>query len=318
MIMKKTFATLLFCCVSSMQALAQQANKPVCIVFPSDKWMIESGLAEKVDNDGVTEYIPQYKLAANNNEMKRGVNAATKVLNDRGFETKQLFALTQRASSQRAMDLAKSAAGKGTRKDAIDDLLQQARPDIKIELDVTVTHMGPMINVSFEMAAVDAYTSQQIALCQGKVDGVTDLETNLRQMIAGKSEEFCEQMVSYFMDLKENGRKINVIFNVDANSSIDFLETEVGDNGDVYEDFLFDWVSKKAINNAANRGVSTSNRLEINDVRIPFYDEATGRPIDAKQWARPITQEIRNALGVKVVREAGGGLGEVSFRVDAQ
>lgn len=299
-------------------AYAQQAVKPTIIVFPSNIWMEDHGFVDKVDNDGETENIYKYNEAFNqSNEMSQAVHALQEVFKEREFRHQDLQQLLQNMKRERAEELANAADGDASEKNTMDELMQQANPDIRVDLQYAVKSVGPRKSISWSITAFDSYTSEQCGHVAGTIEMTMDpLDLALRKAIAGNCDDFCQDLINYFIDLRDNGRKINIIFRAASGSGIDFLNDET-DDGDTYQEFISEWISEKALNNAATEGRQTKNMCEMKDVRIPFFDE-NGKPTKTAKWAREIRKEFEAATGFKITNGQGNTLGRVNFLVGKQ
>lgn len=314
--MKKNIFLIIILCTLSIGAFAQQATMPTIIIFPDDTWMNDHGFMTTVNRDGVVKRIAQYGEAfVQNRDLGTAIQAVQKVFTSRQFEHKDLQNLLKDLEREHAEDMANAADGSGIESSNMDELLQQANPDIRVDLDYSVEPFGPRKNITFRMKAVDAYISNQIASCEGTVQGTMDpLDLALRKIVAGKSEEFCQQIVDYFRDLRDNGRKITVIFKAVAGSGINLAQDEITEDGDTYSDFLYTWLCKRAVNNACSTGRAVNNRLVFEVVRIPFFDE-NNLPLKTDKWANGIRKAFREETGIKIVRGSGNTLGRVNFEV---
>lgn len=315
--MKKTYLfSILTAFFISLTAYAQQAAMPTIIVFPSDEWMNEHGYMKTIDNDGEIEYIPRYNDAfVQTRDMGAAIQALQKVFEERKFEHEDLQSLLKDMKRERAEELANAADGDATEKGAMDDLMQQARPDIRVDLDYGVTAVGPRKNISYKIKAVDAYTSEQCASIEGTIEMTMDpIDLAIRKAVAGNCDDFCQQIIDYFLDLRDNGRKINVIFRAAKGAGINFIKDEIGDEGDTYDEFLYDWVKKHAVKSACKKGRKTANMVEFKSVRIPFFNEED-EPIEAEDWAKKVRKAFKDETGIKVSKGQGNTLGRVNFIV---
>lgn len=315
--MKKTYLfSILTAFFISLTAYAQQAAMPTIIVFPSDEWMNEHGYMKTIDNDGETEYIPRYNDAfVQTRDMGAAIQALQKVFEERKFEHEDLQSLLKDMKRERAEELANAADGDATEKGAMDDLMQQARPDIRVDLDYGVTAVGPRKNISYKIKAVDAYTSEQCASIEGTIEMTMDpIDLAIRKAVAGNCDDFCQQIIDYFLDLRDIGRKINVIFRAAKGAGINFIKDEIGDEGDTYDEFLYDWVKKHAVKSACKKGRKTANMVEFKSVRIPFFNEED-EPIEAEDWAKKVRKAFKDETGIKVSKGQGNTLGRVNFIV---
>ena len=300
----------------SLTAYAQQAAMPTIIVFPSDEWMNDHGFMRTIDNDGETEYIPRYNDAfVQTRDMGAAIQALQKVFEERKFEHEDLQNLLKDMKRERAEELANAADGDASEKGAMDDLMQQARPDIRVDLDYGVTAVGPRKNISYKIKAVDAYTSEQCGSIEGTIEMTMDpIDLAIRKAVAGNCDDFCQQIIDYFLDLRDNGRKISVIFRAAKGAGINFIKDEIGDEGDTYDEFLYDWVKKHAVKSACKKGRKTANMVEFKSVRIPFFNE-DNEPIEAEDWAKKVRKAFKDETGIKVSKGQGNTLGRVNFLV---
>lgn len=315
--MKKTYLfSILAALFISLTAYAQQAAMPTIIVFPSDEWMNDHGFMRTIDNDGETEYIPRYNDAfVQTRDMGAAIQALQKVFEERKFEHEDLQNLLKDMKRERAEELANAADGDASEKGAMDDLMQQARPDIRVDLDYGVTAVGPRKNISYKIKAVDAYTSEQCGSIEGTIEMTMDpIDLAIRKAVAGNCDDFCQQIIDYFLDLRDNGRKINVIFRAAKGAGINFIKDEIGDEGDTYDEFLYDWVKKHAVKSACKKGRKTANMVEFKSVRIPFFNE-DNEPIEAEDWAKKVRKAFKDETGIKVSKGQGNTLGRVNFLV---
>lgn len=307
-----SFLTVLCFAVASY---AQQATMPTIIIFPADQWMNDHGYMKTVDNDGETEYIPKYNDAfVQTRDMGAAIQALQSVFTERGFKHEDLQSLLKDMKRERAEEMADAADGDAIEKGMRDELLQQANPDIRIDLDYGVSSVGPRKNISYTVKAVDAYTNEQCSSMEGTIEMTMDpLDLAIRKAIAGNCDEFCQKLIDYFLDLRDNGRRITIIFRAADGSGVDFLNDETAD-GDTYQEFISEWITQKSLKNAADEGRQTKKMCEMKNVRIPFFDEA-GKPTKTTKWARAIRNEFESATGLKLTTGQGNTLGRVSFLV---
>ena len=143
------------------------------------------------------------------------------------------------------------------------------------------------------------------------------LDLALRKAVAGNCDEFCQQMIDYFIDLRDNGRKINVIFRAAEGAGINFIRDEIGDDEETYDEYLYSWIKKHALNNACKKGRKTKNLVEFKAVRIPFFDEE-GEPMEAEDWAKGIRKAFKAETGIKIAKGQNNTLGRVNLLVGVE
>ena len=313
--MKKSIFLLLFGAVSFITR-AQQADIPTIIVFPDDSWMEEHGYMDSMDNDGETERIPRYSDAfVESRELKSAIQGVQKAFTGRGFPHEDLENLLKDIKRERAEELANEADGDRIEKGAMDELMQQARPDIRIDLDYSFQAYGPRKLYHLRLKAVDAYTNEQIAAMDATSQEPTmdSVDLAILKLMNLGCDNFCEQIRSYFLDLKKYGRQITVIFRVADGTGIDLLRDEIGEDGDTYNDFLHQWIRNHSVNRAGKKGRQTRKMCEFKNVRIPFFDG--DEPTDPETWANGIRKAFRAETGIKIVKGQGNTLGRVNFLV---
>lgn len=296
---------------------AQQATMPTIIVFPGDQWMTDHGFMKTFNDKGENKYIPKYNDAfVNSREIGSVISSIQKVLEERQFEHQDLQNLSRTFQEERAAELANAADGYEAAKGAMDELMQQARPDIRVDVEYDVQQVGPRKNINYNIKAVDAYTSEQVSEASGNIQMTMDpTDLALRKAVAGNCDDFCERILEHYRDLRDNGRKVVVIFRAAPSAGVNFIRDEIGDDGDTYDEFLYEWMKKHAVNRACKIGRKGANIVEFNPVRIPFFDE-NGDPLDAESWAKGIRKAFKAETGLKVVKGQDNRLGRVSFLVE--
>lgn len=314
--MKRIFSVFLLLTFAVMMK-AQQATMPTIIVFPGDTWMTDHGFMKTFNDKGETKYKPEYNDAfVNSREIGSVISSIQKVLEERQFEHQDLQNLLRTFQNERAEELANAADGYEAEKGAMDELMQQARPDIRVDVEYGVEKSGPRKNISYNIKAVDAYTSEQVSSMEGTIQMTMDpTDLALRKGVAGNCDDFCERILEHYRDLRDNGRKVVVIFRTSPSAGVNFIKDEIGDDGDTYDEFLYSWMKKHAVNQACKIARKSAKMVEFNPVRIPFFDES-GSPIDAEEWARGIRKAFKAETGLKLVKGQDNRLGRVSFLVE--
>ena len=314
--MKKFFVIAILLCSMSMSASAQEAEMPNIIVFPSNVWMKDNGFVKAVERDGVTKRLYKYADAfAENRDIGRAITAVQRVFADRKFRHEDLQSLLANIDEDAAMDMAFDADGEGSEMGVAEQLMDETKPDIRVDLDFSVEPVGPRKNISWELKAVDAYCNNQVASVQGNIQLTTDpIDLAMRKAVAGNADDFCQQIIDYFLDLRDNGRKILVVFKAAKNSGIDFRKNKVGASP------MFMWISKwmkqHAVNNAGGSGSPTANKYQLKNVRIPFYDES-GTATNAQEWVFALLEEFTAETSLSIYPQRGS-LGSVYLSVGGE
>lgn len=316
---KKIIMSVLAAASITTSAIAQEvAAMPTIIVFPADSWMNAHGYMRTVDKDGETKYIPRYNDAfVQTREMGAVIQSIQKVLEERKFEHEDLQNILKNIDQENAENLAAVKDGYTVEKGGMDEIMQQARADIKVDVEYAVEMVGPRKNISYTLKAVDAFTSEQVSSIEGTIQMTMDpTDLAMRKAVAGNCDDFCQQIIDYFLDLRDNGRKINVIFYTAKDSGINLIKDEIGDE-DTYDEYLYSWIKKHAVRSACKKGRKTPSMVEFKAVRIPFFDES-GEPIEADDWAKGIRKAFKAETGIKASKGPRGGLGLATFYIGGE
>ncbi len=276
-------------------ALNGQAKKPSLMVIPDDTWMTQNGYMTKVDNQGEETYVPDYNKALNENpNLKLVINKIGGLFADRGFNLVDLSAKLQSLKTKAAEDAVNtSKSGAAVATNPMDQLLQTARPDIAIRLLYKLKQTGPKKSVTFDMTAIDAYTLENVANASGTglptIGG--DEDALLEEAVLSHVDNFAESMQTYFDDIIENGRKINLDIKVWDSSDVD-LEEEY--DGTELGEIIDDWVNANTVNHRYSNDGGTEHSIEFTGVRMPLYNEK-GKANDARAFAQQLRKYLAGA-----------------------
>ena len=311
---QKSLALLLFCSFF-FAGYAQEAMIPSIIVFPDNTWMFKH---DYMDIHG-KQKVPNYKKAFDENtQIKQVLSAIQSVLQERGFETQDLEEIIESNYDDEAMELAESddedyAAEVGN----VENLLRQAKPDIRLNVAYEVDPQGAFKNISLLIKAVDAFSKTPLPGAINEDIPMTKDPVGLavRKQFNAKCEEFCDGIIAYFKDLRDHGRRIEVVFKAQKDSGIDLLNGTTTD-GTRISTFLFNWVRSHAKEQAAKKNSSqqTKSLCGFKDVRIEFFND-DGEPTDAIEWGEALSDELANVTGFNVNFDQGNTMGKVTFIV---
>lgn len=306
----KKLLILLFAVFAQFTAFAQEAVIPRIIAFPSRLYMNQRSFGETVKVSGRERFIPDYdKAFLNDPYLKTALTIVSNEMHDRGFEIEMLESSLQDIGDLNAINDAQDGAM------TIDDkIMDGVRPDIKLEVEFYISStLGPRKGWTIKVNAVDAYTNEPVGNVDAVIDPTSDVpDLVLKKFMAGNIDDFCSKVQNYFVDLRERGRKVNVLFRVKDGSGINLEEDEY-DDAPVNE-FFEDWLKKFAKGRSSRTTRCTKNLMSCT-VRIPFFDEE-GAPLETKQWVRPLRNEIKNLpMGYKATIKLHG-LGRVTIELD--
>lgn len=297
--MKKfLIAILLLVCQMSMFAQTE-ATKPTIIAFPSRLYMNKMHFGQEVTTNGRTRFMPDYdKAFLNDAYLKTALSGVSMALKERDFEVKMLESSLNDLDDQASFNMA------GDVEVSLEDrLMESVRPDIKLEVEFYVSsNLGPRKGWTVKVDAVDAYTNEPVGSFSSIVDPSSDIpDLVLKKVMAGHIDEFGGQILNYFQDLHDKGRKVSVLFHTRASGGLNMEEDEIND--EPIQDYLEDWIKARALNHNSRTIRATEHMMEFN-VRIPFFDDG-GLPLDTKTWARKLRTDLKG-LGIKATLKTRG------------
>ena len=184
--------------------------------------------------------------------------------------------------------------------------LNKLRPDIIIRLGWDENKVGFNRSVSYRLEAVDSYSGKSIAQVTGETASqkiTIPLAAVLKNAAAEHMPQFLARLQSHFDDIQANGREITLSLRIGQDSDIDF-DTMI--EGKELSTIITDWVNDNTVNNVYSTRSSSSNRIQFEQMRIPFKD-ANGRVMQAKEF----TDQLKRYLSKYQIysKNATKGLG---------
>lgn len=295
--MKKIFAIAAALLISAASvATFAQAKKPALMVIPSTKWMTQNQYVTNVEVQGQTKEVPDYLRAIHNDPDLQGViNQIGKMFNERGFQLVDLEARLNKIAQKQAEDAVNSSktSGASINKNPMDQLLETARPDIRLALDYRVNKIGPKRSITFDLTGFDAYSDKNVASASGTGLPSFTVETAvlLEEAVLAHIDNFTDQLQNHFDDILENGREITMDVKVWDSAPID-LEEEF--DGTELGEIIDDWVNENTVNHRYSNDGASENMIEFSGIRMPIYNEK-GKAMDAKQFGNKLQKFLAAA-----------------------
>lgn len=286
--MKKSIVTIimvLFC-----MTVFGQAKKPTIMVVPSDVWCVQNDFSTTYDNQGVQETISDYTRALQNDaNLLLAIGKINTMMADRGFPLKDLQTVMKSVNQKNAEDnmIQSKTSGASLAENPIDRLRRVAKADIIMQLTYTINTMGPKYSVTYNLQGLDAYTNKQIAGAQGtgKHTFTAELPVMLEEAVVNNMDNFCDQLMTYFEDIQENGREVSVDIRVFDNGSGLDLESEFGDRE--LTEIIDEWMSDNTVSHVFNKSDASETFIQYEQVRIPLY-KANGQQMDTESFVREL------------------------------
>ncbi|MBR1995359.1 MAG: hypothetical protein IJ990_07475 [Alistipes sp.] len=311
--MKKLLLLMSLCLIAATSF--GQARKPRLMVVPSDNWCYQHGFVTEYNNQGVTEYIPDYRAAlVKNPDLLPVISAINGLMADRGFPLENLES-AMRSINRQSIELSAVSARDGStvQSNELMELRRQAKADIILQLSWTVNEVGPRRSVTYTLQGLDSYTNNEIASAGGTGDPSFTVETPvlLREAAVAHMDEFCNRLQNHFDDLFANGRAVAIYINVFENARGIDLETEF--DGKELREVIEDCMANNTVSGRYSLVDDNELYMQFDDVRIPVYDER-GRSIAANQFARELVKFLRNApYNITDIKLLNQGLGQVTL-----
>ncbi len=316
--MKRIILTL-FAAAFACGAFAQ-AKKPVIMVVPSDAWCIRNGYTQEFNNYGRIEQIPDYAVAMQNNtDIRTLVTSMGNFMAQQEFPIQSLEAELKRLRTEEAelAVLQGKETGAPIAESPIERLRRTAKADIILDLDFEIHRMGPRRQVTFNLTALDAYTSKIISghTGAGSSSSTAAITTLLEEAVLSFKDSFIDGLMRHFNDLFANGREVVIALRCFDGSPVDF-DTEFDYNGQYapLADIIGVWFEENTLNGRFSESDRSTNVLRYTQVRIPLYGKSlSGREvaIDATAFVRSLTNMLRRDPYNTPVKTYSKGLGEV-------
>ena len=297
--MKKSILTIT--AILSCLVMFGQAKKPTIMVVPSDVWCVQNNFSTTYDNQGVQQTIPDYTRALQNDaNLLLAIGKINTMMADRGFPLKDLQTVTKSVNQKNAEYnmIQSKTSGASIAENPIDRLRRVAKADIIMQLTYTVNTMGPKYSVTYNLQGIDAYSNKQIAGAQGtgKQSFTAEFPVLLEEAVVNNMDNFCNQLMTYFEDIQENGREVAVdILVFDNGSGLD-LETEFG--GLELTEIIDNWMSNNTVNHVFNKSDGSETFIQYEQVRIPLY-KANGQQMDTESFVRDLRKYLRDKYQIE-------------------
>lgn len=175
-------------------------------------------------------------------------------------------------------------------------VIEQSGADFYVEVEVIPAFSNGLGSCKLIMTAYDASSAESLA---NKVSDSGQFNTTDFGALAAKAaqkvaKQLVETMDNKFQLMVANGRAIMINFAFSQDSDMD-METQVS-TGNLLKEELELWMEENSFNNQYHlQGVVDKNMI-FDEVRIPVYDENTGRPVTPSRWMMKLRKFLRQEL----------------------
>lgn len=307
--MKRLFSILLVFLLAVNSASAQ-GKKPTLMILPSDNWCSKRYFMTTFDNQGTTVKIPDYKAAFQDDaELSTVISIVGGLLAECGYPVKDSEQELKNLDIKQGEDNAmmSKTSGAALAESPLDVLKRKSKSDMIIQIGWSANKEAAGKSVTFQLDAIDSYTSKRIASATGTGESTDDIVLRLLETaVKAHIPEFTQKLDNYFYEQGIKGREI-VLTVKKWDSWENDLETEY--NGEELTDCIVEWLNQNTVGGNYNLSDATENNMLLEQVRIPIKDER-GMALDARGFANQLRKYLQKEpfnITSKVITR---GLGE--------
>lgn len=277
-----------------------QGRMPSIMVVPMDIWCQERGFWEVLENQGEIEGRPQYQQAIQDSrELVLVISEINNLFKDRGYGLKDLATSIKSNARRNARNMLLTSKNNSSLSvSPLDELNRQVKADIVVEVDWSINTVGPKHSITYNIRAIDSYTSKQIAGAQGtgKPQYTNELPVLLREAVVSNMDNFLYRLQTHFDDCIENGREVVIEVGVFDDGSGKDLESEY--DGYELREIIEKWLSENTVNNQYTMVESTENTMLFEGVRIQMLKD-NGQPLDASGFLNELRRFLKSKYAIE-------------------
>ncbi len=301
--MQKRFLLTFFLSLIVLPAVWGQAKKPTLMVVPSDRFCLSEGYMSTFQVQGTEKSYPDYRQALQkDDELRLVITKMGSIMANRGFPLKDLEQELKSLETQQAEQMVISSRTSGAEiyESPIDRLRRTAKADIILDLDFEIKRQGPEKYISFNLKALDSYTSKQIAGAAGagKPSTAASADLLLEEAVLSYMDGFNAQLMEHFNNMFDQGREVAITIMTWENAPIDFYSEYTYDGiTDELGFLLEDWLAENSVKGRFTTATATESRMKFEQVRIPLYFERRGRQraMDTRRFVNQLRKFLRQA-----------------------
>jgi hypothetical protein len=283
---------------------------PTVMVLPDKTWCNEMGYVIRSERNGKTRVSEDYDKAFLNSDLKNVVVNLNDLLKENGLPPKDFGATSEIDDDEEAEEemFEGAESGEGLAENSYEAVLNKLKPDIIIKIGWNVNKQGFNYNVSYRLEALDSYTGKSIAAVTAEtatVKTTVGLAACIKNAATEHMDNFVSKLQSHFDDLQANGREVTVTLRIIDNGSGTNFNTEFG--GQELNEIIHQWMDDNTVNHSYSERNATRNRLQYEQVRIPFRD-SRGTSMQARQFVAQLQKYLKSNFGI-VAENTTKGLG---------
>jgi len=220
--------------------------------------------------------------------IRSAMSMVKQSFDQRGWTTVDFVASLRAAESNRAFQMDRQADFKA-------DLIAGSGADIYVEVDTQLTtDDSGSASVTLVLQAFEAHSGASFSN-QSENSGrfnTQDYDKLIEKAYDRIREEFLNMLLTKTDEIREIGRAIKIELNLHEDAELDF-DAEVGD-GDFLNEAIEEWIYTNAYKGRANLSGITEKSMAFDEVRIPLFDQESGRPYNPKRFASELIKFLRS------------------------
>lgn len=295
-----------------------QAKKPTLMVLPSDNWCVINGYTLEFDNQGIKEVVPDYKRAfQENTELLLAISKINGLMAERDFPLKNAESVIKNINSTSAIDNMRTSksGGASISESPVDQLINQAKADIVLQLTWSINKVGPKKSLTFNLQGLDSYSNKQIATAAGTGAPTfsSEVVVLLEEAVISHIDPFTDSLQRHFDDMFDNGREVTIRIKRWDDWEYD-LESYFGSDEEELGLLIEDWLADNSVQGRFSTTDATENIMFFEQVRIPLYYERNGRQraMDTRRFANNLSRFLKSEFGI-INKLTTRGLGEATL-----
>ena len=195
----------------------KSVTKPRIIIYPSDAWaMNDKGYTKKTDNqNGGLTNTPDYEKAILDEDFMVASGSLSKLFLKRDYPPVDLKAEVDKINEEK---LISKFSDDERQTSLIDQIINVAKPDIKISVYWKVNSKPPNFQLYYQLKAVDSYTADVVSTADGfgPESRSASIGELIEQSVNDKMDDFINTFQTYFNKMEDEGRKVQLEVAVSA------------------------------------------------------------------------------------------------------
>lgn len=268
----------------------------LCLIFTSSGFaQIAATQSDQVERASAKIMVVPYNKAdedirtilEENPYIRSAVSKVKESFDQRGWATIDFVANLRAAESNAAFTMDRQSSFKS-------DLITGSGADIYVQVDTHVSSDESGTSINLILTAFETHTGASFSNKTGSSGRfrTNDYERLIDRAFDQISEEFLNTLLVKTDEIREIGRAIILHFNLDESAEIDF-DTELG-NGEFLNEAIEDWVFLNAYQGRASLAGIVENKMVFDEVRIPLYNQETGRPYNPNRFTNEVIRFLKS------------------------